>query len=264
MRALAAFMLLPALLAGCTGEGTPQGQPEPTEQAGCIEGVVVDAAIRPIEGATVAVPRVPANATTPASGEFAFCGLEPGLYVVQVSKADYLPSEQNAVVAAAQSASLQVVLPADPAPKPFHRTMPFTGFINASAGQANSQVDPVLEQFGIRSCACAFHFTAEGPLDTLIVEATWEDSIPPGPAGPTQFYVEVQALESGNSLHSYMRDPGYYYVDGAEFDAEDRSFRVSLYADDVWPAVQQEFEMYVTAFYYGNPPEGWSFIEGSR
>jgi hypothetical protein len=262
----AAFLLLVTVaFAGCSGDGDKEEEPEPTAQTGCIVGVVVDAAIVPLEGANVSLPRTNASFVTLADGEFTFCELDPGLYIVQARRVDYLPMEVNAEVRAGETADAQIVLPVDPAPKPFHRTVAYHGFVNASAGFASSVVDPVADpvydELGVDPCHCRFRFNAEGPVHTFIVEATWDDSLPSA-IGPTQYYAELAAVESGNTVGNYIQDPGYWYVEGAEFDEVDRTYDVSLYADDAWPAAQQDYELFVTAFYYRKPPEGWSFIEG--
>ena len=93
-------------LAGCTGSvGTQSGTDEtstgegPTGE-GVLAGIVVDDAIRPLEGAFVEVVAegVLRNSTTGADGQFRFTGLAPGAYLVRVSKQFHSSLEQAVVV----------------------------------------------------------------------------------------------------------------------------------------------------------------------
>lgn len=88
------------LVAGCSsgaGSGGETSGPtitvKPTETTGVIKGVVVDEAIRPVEGATVSLPAVgtdPARSvTTNEDGAFGFEGLKPGVYFLSVYKVLY-------------------------------------------------------------------------------------------------------------------------------------------------------------------------------
>src|ERR1051326_5321282 len=87
-------LLAAAVLAGCSGSGkAPAATLQATPTTGILRGVVVDEAIRPLEGARVTVPLAAGgdvNATTKADGAFAFDQLPPGGYVVRVHKTAFL------------------------------------------------------------------------------------------------------------------------------------------------------------------------------
>ena len=97
-------VLLAAVVAGCFGGASSPDVADDGTRAGngALYGVVVDDAIRPLAGASVNVTggEVRLNATTGDDGLFRFPDLEPGTYVVEVSKRDYGRHEQAVVVLA--------------------------------------------------------------------------------------------------------------------------------------------------------------------
>ncbi len=101
MRVLAATLPMLALaLAGCSGGGGDDGpQLDVTDTTGGIRGVVVDLAVTPVEGATVAL-NTGATATTAADGLFTFTGLAPGEYFLTTQKIGYIGSQATALVVA--------------------------------------------------------------------------------------------------------------------------------------------------------------------
>lgn len=96
-------VVLVLLLAGCAGTTGSTSSAEGDSLApgqGVLAGLVVDDAIRPIAGASIDVtgPGGAFNATTDAGGLFEIRGLEPGAYLVRVTKEYYSPHEQAVVV----------------------------------------------------------------------------------------------------------------------------------------------------------------------
>lgn len=99
----APLVAMVVLLAGCAGASDAPSDAagladDPTR--GTLAGVVVDDAIRPVADASVDVTGggTQANTTTDREGRFAIPGLEPGTYVVRVSKEFYSAHEQAVVV----------------------------------------------------------------------------------------------------------------------------------------------------------------------
>ena len=89
-------LLLAATLAGCAGgDESPAAVPSPTPAADEVEdtirifGIVQDAAVQPLAGATVRVPVLGLNTTTGADGRFSFDDIAPGRYVVEADAADH-------------------------------------------------------------------------------------------------------------------------------------------------------------------------------
>jgi hypothetical protein len=93
----AAILLLASalLLAGCSGSRTA-GDAGPAADAGVLRGLVVDDAVRPLAGVSVAARGQGGewNATTGADGLFRIAGLPPGAYLVSASKLYHIGSEQ--------------------------------------------------------------------------------------------------------------------------------------------------------------------------
>lgn len=106
--AVAAIVCLMGL-AGCAEDSAPEPEEsfdpvlsedlKATETTGVIRGVVIDAAIAPVEGATIAIQNGPST-TSNANGAFGFDGLEPGTYFLQVSKEGYETIQVSAEVVA--------------------------------------------------------------------------------------------------------------------------------------------------------------------
>ncbi|HUR26402.1 MAG TPA: carboxypeptidase-like regulatory domain-containing protein [Candidatus Thermoplasmatota archaeon] len=113
--------------AGPDAEGAIGDQPR---EPGTLVGVVVDAAIRPLEGATVSIARLGVSQPTTEEGWFRFAGLEPGFYSIQVSKPGFLDAFADGEVPAAGIAEpVKVVLQADAESLPYVVELAQDGFI---------------------------------------------------------------------------------------------------------------------------------------
>lgn len=137
----AAILVAATAVAGCAEQGGDGDVPaalqveqvdvDPASRLGAISGVVVDEAIRPIRNATVSVPGKD-NLTTGPEGTFAFEDVEPGVHFVSVVATGYLPVQTSVDVLAGTAATVRLLLPIDPTPQPFHVTIKYDGFIDAS------------------------------------------------------------------------------------------------------------------------------------
>src|SRR5688500_16283702 len=100
------------VLSGCAGAGTAKqvngtvARPDATQgvenaDKGKLTGVVTDDEAVPIEGATVGLflngGGEPSSVVTGQAGEFAFLGVEPGTYLVTVSKIGHKDASQGNV-----------------------------------------------------------------------------------------------------------------------------------------------------------------------
>lgn len=139
---LAAVLALPLALAGCSGgSGSapgPTGGPdfgeldlEPTATTGILRGLVVDEAIRPIEGANVTLTPGGLAARSLADGTFGFEGLQPGTYFVQVTKNGYNGTQTSAEVVAgvAEPPIVRVLLTANPSEAAYFEAFAYDAFI---------------------------------------------------------------------------------------------------------------------------------------
>lgn len=147
-KALAVLLILSAL-AGCSGGGkggngatdgidVDDGEfdgLDATSTTGVIRGVVVDEAVRPIGGATIAITTLGKNTTSADSGAFGFEGLEPGTYFLEVGKAGFQAVQVSVDVVAgvAEPDIAKVLLVADPDSRPYWVPYQFEGYISCSA-----------------------------------------------------------------------------------------------------------------------------------
>lgn len=144
--ALLAVALLAPLLAGCAGKDKGPGPAlEATPTTGILKGVVVDAAIRPLAGVHISVPRPDGsllNSTTVEDGAFAFDGLEPGAYVVRAHKLGYLDASLSANVTAgdADPEGLRLQLLDDVLNAPAVEAFTFDGFLQCSVTAVAARV----------------------------------------------------------------------------------------------------------------------------
>ncbi len=267
------LLLLAAALAGCTddapedssgvvlGDGSTLdlGDVDTKAGLGAVSGVVVDASIRPVEGARVAIGE-DRETMTAADGRFVLNDLEPGLVLLHVSAEGYEATQASATVVADEVTIVKVYLPRDTAPQPYHTTYKFDAFVDASVGIANWGVDLVAGDV-VPTCQCAFNFSVDQAPAGFVLEAVWEDSISGKPTGPTEYYFSLYSDEPFELDTTYVSNPASWRPDASIFPPEARDYSVSLYPDDVWPAYNQAYEIFVTVFYLEGPPEGWSAIE---
>lgn len=138
LRALAVAMAL--LATGCAGPGGTDRAAGGSSEGLGLSGVVVDQAIRPLEGATVLATGggLGLNATTGPDGLFNFTGLEPGVYVLTVSKPFYSTQQVTAQVQSGEEAPpVKVELVLETGVLPFANQVSWEGFVECSAGIGN-------------------------------------------------------------------------------------------------------------------------------
>lgn len=262
------LLILPVLLvvglglAGCGGGGggddTPDGLPDvkPTEEGkGAMGGVVVDEAIRPIAGALVSLTGLGLNVTTDEAGTFAWPDLEPGSYFISVSAPRFLSVQASADVVAAETAFVRVQLASDPSPLPYQETYHHTGSMQAWAGIAQFFVEGMQDN-GSALCDCRLYFTPQGRLSTVVYEAFWEWTVP-DLADQAELYYVVEQLEGDAYEAGYCFSPCNVRVAGGDFTPDVQAY-ARLDGPDLWVGYQQQFELYVTLFYNGEAPDGWS------
>jgi hypothetical protein len=141
MRAVTLGMATLVLLAGCSDPGGDDGDDAdfsdlgltPTAETGIIRGVVVDDAIRPVAGATIAARGPAAEASTTSTGEglFGFEGLAPGTWFLTVEKPGFQTAQASVDVAAgvAEPPITKVLLAADPSSLPYFEAYTYDGFL---------------------------------------------------------------------------------------------------------------------------------------
>ena len=138
MRALPAVpmaaLLLAALVAGCAGgDGGPATAAAPGQ--GTLRGVVVTAAIVPIEGAKVTVEPGGLENVTDADGEFEVGPLEPGAYSLSVRADGYATQRMAVEVSEGAGDLVNVVLTAVTTDVPYSELYHYEAFIECSYAQ---------------------------------------------------------------------------------------------------------------------------------
>lgn len=259
------------LIAGCSGgEGGKRDgfdladgsrvdlDVEPTATGkGAIAGVVVDDAIRPIRDALVQAPGPGLSASSDETGVFVFNDLEPGTYILSISAPGYLAIQTSADVVADESTPVRVQLPMDNSPKPYLQTLHHDGFIQAWAGIAQFFIEAQLDE-GSALCKCRLWFTpTETPVD-VVYEAFWEYSMP-DPLGFGEMYYVIEEPTGEGYESGYCYSPCRH-----QFGYEDGSFKAGTEAyarldgPDFWPAVNQEFDLFVTLWFNAEAPDDWT------
>lgn len=279
MRAwLPALVVLSLMLAGCGGKGGKSDEivvqstlptevrsdgeatttaSEPKGERGHLSGLVVDEAIRPIEGATAHLPGLDLKVGTDRDGHFGFTDLRVGSYFVTVEAPGYYGAETTLEVKEGDVARAKFVLTAMPPPEPFHVTVPYQGF---------SQVTSNGVLVFSADCTCTFGVdVAQVPRpDALVIEATMAEPgpgtlgqgfywrmEPPGPCCPSAFAYG----DAPNPMRLELR--------GEMLNLTAEGFTLDIQPTALGaPELNKAFDVYVTAFYNGLPPDGWSFVNG--
>lgn len=258
--------VLTALLAGCMGHGGEKEEIDAAEAPkvlGSISGIVVDEAVRPVAGANVTL-HVDGVEPVVASeiGAFTFEGLAPGTYILSASAPGFLAVQSTSSVVGGQTSEIRLQLPIDASPVPYHTTLTHHGFMAAYAGIAQTYGQAAMDQFW-PGCDCGFTFVAEKQPTNSIFEATWQLTTP-DPAGLAEFHYYF--LYSGGRPIDFglCFSPCYSLADEKLLAPLQPGVEAEVYmaGPDNYPVVNQEFDIYLTLFYNGPAPEGWSFVNG--
>ncbi len=286
----------PAPLGEATGGATT------APLTGAIVGVVVDNAVKPIAEATVALP-LPSGreeATTDAMGRFGFDGLPAGSYVLEISKAGYRAVQFTARVdvGVAQPPLAKVRLEPHLVEEPYAELYKLAGFL--SCGYASLITNPCVWDYTVLAVAGGFSdetqqlnnlsgntrdlITQVAPgWQALVFELSWEPSLQ-GTAEQMGITVSHPERQAGHRYASAIStSPGHLRIsaglpgpgaqnDGSGEDFVPREGRALQTLIDAGPAsnglpgfvINQDFEFFQSNFYYGAPPEGWSFVAGDE
>jgi hypothetical protein len=290
-------------LAGCSGGGGADagggagGSAHSASLApgtGGVQGVVVDEAIRPVQGANVTATGNGASrsAETGADGAFLFEGLAPGTYSLVVKHFRYGLVQSAVDVQEGRVASAKLQVQRLFSQEPYHETQKFDGFIQcgwAVGGVASSTcVNDYTHFVGLGyTCPQCEHlvdnrgttYPLGGGWQTQVYEMVWEQSAQgtspemrltishfPRPAthwycsgtGPSPLYVR---MELGEVCEDQQDDPKLAPPEGEQ----NMTMFAAAQPADGQPAalaVSQPFTVFLNFFYYGKPPEGWSFVQG--
>lgn len=285
------------VLAGCAAKtGGAAESPAAADPAlGTLHGVVVDAAIRPLAGAAVKVQPGGLNATTGADGLFAFEGVRPGDYSVDVAKDGYIAAATTAHVEPGKGEPLQLQLEVAAGSARYANLYKFDGLYECSAWPTNGCAN-VNILTGVVFCSLSlpcFNTTGDrsiqlipidGIPDYLQSEMTWE---------PTLATSASLLFGVGGATREELQDglaEGYNFTEGpspltlglnhtilVDKDITGASGRMLLLqvssaptygvpcqpvADScgVGASFEQPFTVYTHAFFGYLPPAGWTFV----
>lgn len=305
MRVVALFALL-VLLAGCASD-VPSAGPAgaaaafddldvtATDTKGILLGVVVDAAIRPIDGAVIALALPDGSkeeSSTDDQGRFAFGDLDPGTYFLAVSHALYLPVQASAEVVAGEDDPpvLRVQLERLFSQDPYSELIAYDGYLACaySVGISSTCVNDYTRLIGFvpgceGGCLKDYNVSQTGGNIreyTATVGAGWQVLVFEMTWTPT-----VQGLgESLGVTVSYFNrtSTGHWYAS----ESQPNPLRMQVNVGEPGPnqneeptlippegmndlfvffgagdlAVNQRFQSFETHFHYGLPPDDWSFV----
>lgn len=302
---VAGLVVLLSGLAGCTQEGLTElpsdaeldfGDVQATATTGVIRGVVIDSAIRPIAGALVNLTTTARNATTSDDGAFAFDGLEPGTYFLEVTRFGFDSIQTSAEVLAGvdEPPIIKVQLAGVPSQQPYVDTLSFSGFLSLGAAIGLTSVGTTINPGLAESLgdASIWHGTFDQVPTWVQGELVWTHS---QPAGGMLIWEMVKG--NSNNFRGYREtaeSPALAYWNTTVLQAEaenvtadgiDYRFfggphpmlapgEVTPPADQCPPVpglgynpcrfgfgltLQQRADAFVHNFYNFAPPEGWRF-----
>ncbi|HJQ93445.1 MAG TPA: carboxypeptidase-like regulatory domain-containing protein [Candidatus Thermoplasmatota archaeon] len=268
-----------------------------TATTGVLLGVVVDETIRPIPEASVALrgaARGDRTATTDEDGRFAFGDLEPGTYFLEVSALQFAPAQSSAEVVAGvdEPPVLRIQLERLFDQEPFVEQLKFDGFLACAyaIGVSSTCVNDYTRILTVCPGGCLRDYnlsetggnvreyvTPVGPgWQDLVFEMVWE----PTASGTSEqlgivvsYYGRIGASHTfdSDSQPSPLRleikvDPDASTPPGEVPDKIPAAGIPDLFvffsAGSGSVAVNQPFQAFQTSFYYGVPPDGWSFVNG--
>jgi len=264
------------VLAGCAEETPPRADTDPVPLGPPLAGWVLSPALVPLEGAEVIVQGENITVTADSGGRYAFEDLPTGTPLVVVAAADgFVPSPKSVTLRPATAHLVNFTLEAVPVLEPYHRTVPYQGFLSCAlvtegpTGQNGYPcgVDGTDER--------AWDVPVDAGVQGIIVEVAWEPvtelardlNVTVETVGFGDLDAVLAEAEGASVLRAQVAQAAaerYYtgqggilriQVDiGADADADEAGAGVGL-------AVQQTFEVFVTAFYHAPPPAGFTIAE---
>ncbi len=286
-RILLAVAVLATALAGCTDNDPPKPVDEGpalevTELTGGIRGVVVNDAVRPVEGATIKLTNG-GSTVTGADGLFFFTGLEPGEYFLRAEKFGYETTQAaTAVQAGVKSPPMvKMILISIPGAEPYQSQYKFDGFyecafsaeyitdscdfvVRTVADELNATVGNPGVPRNVQDNRNTQYFHVESNVKTIIEEAFWE-----GSAGVQNMMILLSSTPIDNACDCSDLD----YIEVTQpspalgrLDDEAVPAGLDVAARGFLPwessqALNHQFTIITTLFHNYNPPEGWNFME---
>jgi hypothetical protein len=297
LRPTFALLAIAILTAGCMGNantGTTDsiGSNAPTltvdQQTGGIRGVVVDGAITPVVGASVALTGG-STVKTDKSGLFTFTNLKPGDYFLTASKPGYTTVQQAASVVAgvANPPVVKVQVAFIPGKQPYIESFKLDGFYECAFSFGIPSVTPVITDqcdFGVRTVWDGYNQSQHSPppvvprnviqgtntqyfdvaadTQTVIQEAFWTDETVPD----MMVTLSSTPIDNGcdcsdtDYMIVYQKSPTYARIDN---ETVPHGLRVAARGFLDWnspsTATNLQFTVITTLFHNYKAAEGWTF-----
>ena len=260
---------------------------------GAIRGVVVDEAIRPVGNVTVALSGNGVNKTmaTKADGVFEFDAVPPGTYFLRVTSGLYQTVQGTVAVDAGKVATPKLQVQHLFSQAPYHEVLKFDGFIqcgySVSGAISSICVNDYTHFVGPTTCPQCEHlvdnrgtiFTVGAGWQTQVYEMVWD----PSAQGTSSEMSMTVSFYPRVASHWYCQEGGpsptlmrlEVNVTCAKSQGTPQPFppgglnNTYVFAATQAPAGQpasvtfsQKFTIIVNTFYFGKPPDGWSFVAG--
>lgn len=266
------------VLAGCS-DAPAADEPAASGVGGILRGVVADAAVRPVAGASVQVLGTAFAATSGEDGTFRFEGLLSGEYQVEVTKLGYAAARQAVPVVAGDPdppfARFQLLQ--DLVNTPYFELQSFDGYVEfgfaLGAGGRPLMSSSSFTAFTGNNDWRTFHTWDRQP-SVVQGEAYW---VPESDAARHMAYSWNAFIVGGESavfeglsevngtsplMLRHVGDDLATWEIGPERRLETR---MTPSTDLAAPAgasynVHQTFRLFMTSFYGYAPPEGWLFV----
>ncbi len=259
-----------------------------TEDTGIIRGIVVDSSIVPVMDATISIASLDRVETSNEHGAFGFSNVPPGSYFLNVERQGFAPTQLSVEVEAGEENPpiAKVQLQRDASTTPYHTPYQFRGFMKCSLSYIALCGAPVVDEATGDNFLATFELA--GPPTWINMESVWEGTQPTGnqmnlnmgrtPAGPSTTCCAAQGpsplLVQANA--TTIAESGI----GTEGDLIGRMFSwemagtgiddhtgmciyvvLTTYCQGPGVTLEQEFELFVHAFYHYAPPAEWRFTE---
>ena len=218
-------VLLLITLAGCAStEGTGQGvgtgpiaSGEAIADAATIQGLVVDDAQAPIEGALAAIVSLGFQVETDAGGAFRFTNIPPGAYEVSAIKLGYSSSGKRVEVVANENLEgVFITLLPIVVEQVYQETFgPFAGYFECHIGSvfisscAGDTFNPTLDRLIFPNNNRFLHYTLSADhWETQWGEARWSPAAVASASGMAIYPSYAQRYDDGNTGHYYCEADG--------------------------------------------------------
>ncbi len=290
-----AFLIVAVALSGCADDSqpVPEGDPvlddldlQATDETGVVRGVVIDAAITPVVGATVAIESLGLSTTTNDNGAFGFSDLEPGTYFLHAEKPGFttVQSSTEVIAGVSEPPVLKLLMEHEPGTAPFIEGLFFTGRLSCGAAIFATSVGCTTNS----AVASAIGDQSIFSVDYLSVpqwiqgELVWEATQPA--AGAFIWEITAQGSNSHLGYRETEGSPALAYLNETAAQANaavimDSGLNFRFFGGphelcrspsppsgvpNVAPfgcglTLEQETEVFVHNFYNLLPDEGWRF-----